>query len=88
MERVAQLAAHFKVPAMVCINKHDLNDAMTGQIEAYAGKNELPVLGKVPFEPAFVEAMVQGQTVLEFKPDSQAAKVVKEIWKKIEAKMS
>ncbi|MGD9023120.1 MAG: ATP-binding protein, partial [Deltaproteobacteria bacterium] len=25
MERVAQLAAHFKVPAMVCVNKFDLN---------------------------------------------------------------
>lgn len=87
MERVAQLAAHFKVPAMVCINKHDLNDDMTGQIEAYAEKNGLPVLGKIPFDPAFVEAMVRGQTVLEFKPASQAAKVVKEIWKKIETKM-
>jgi len=87
MERVAQLAAYFKVPALVCINKHDLNDDMTGQIEAYAEKNGLPVLGKIPFEPAFVEAMVQGQTVLEFKPASQAAKVVQEIWKKIETKM-
>jgi MinD superfamily P-loop ATPase len=84
MERVAQLAAHFKVPAMVCINKYDLNVDMTGQIETYAEKNGLPVLGRIPFEPAFVEAMVQGQTLLEFKPASQAAKVMTEIWKEIE----
>ena len=87
MERVAQLATYFKVPVMVCINKYDLNEEMTGKIVAFADQNGLPVLGKIPFEPAFVEAMVQGQTVLEFKPASQAAKVVQEIWKKIETRM-
>jgi MinD superfamily P-loop ATPase len=87
MDRVAQLAVHFKVPAMVCINKCDLNDAMTVQIENYAKKNGLLTLGKIPFDPAFVEAMVQGQTVLEFKPASQAARAVKDIWHKIEAKL-
>ncbi len=87
MDRVAQLAAHFKVPAMICVNKFDLNDAMTGQIEEYAEKKGLPVLGKIPFDPVFVEAMVQGQTVLEFRPDSQAARAVKDIWQKIETKL-
>ncbi len=87
MDRVAQLAAHFKVPVMICVNKSDLNDAMTGQIEEYAEKKGLPVLGKVPFDPVFVEAMVQGQTVLEFRPDSQAARAVKDIWQKIETKL-
>ncbi len=87
MDRVAQLAAHFKVPAMVCINKCDLNPAMTGQIEGYAEENGLPVLGKIPFDPVFVEAMVQGRTVLEFRPASEAARAVKDIWQKIEAKL-
>ena len=87
MDRVAQLAAHFNVPAMVCVNKCDLNDAMTGKIEAYAEKNGLPVLGKIPFDPAFVEAMVQGLTVLEFKPTSQAARVIEDIWQKVEERL-
>lgn len=83
MARVAQLAAHFKVPVMVCINKYDLNDDMTAQIEAHAKENGLPVMGKIPFEPAFVEAMVQGQTILEFSPASPAARVIREIWERI-----
>jgi MinD superfamily P-loop ATPase len=84
MARVVQLAAHFKVPAMACINKYDLNEAMTGEIEAFAEKNGLPLLGNIPFDPAFVEAMVQGQTVMEYRPASQAAGAIKDIWRKIE----
>ena len=33
MERVVDLAAHFKVPGMVCVNKFDLNLEMTEAIE-------------------------------------------------------
>jgi len=87
MDRVAQLASYFKVPAMVCINKSDLNPEMTGQIEGYAKKNGLPVLGKIPFDPVFVEAMVQGQTVLEFSPASEAAQAIQNIWQKIRVKL-
>lgn len=87
MDRVAQLASYFKVPAMVCINKSDLNPEMTGQIEDYAKKNGLPVLGKIPFDPVFVEAMVQGQTVLEFSPASEAAQAIQNIWQKIRVKL-
>ena len=36
MQRVAELAAHFKVPGLVCVNKYDLNMEMTEKIEDYA----------------------------------------------------
>ena len=36
MERVVQLAAHFKVPARICVNKFDLNLELTRDIEKYA----------------------------------------------------
>jgi MinD superfamily P-loop ATPase len=81
--RVVQLAAHFKIPAMVCINKYDLNGDLTRQIEAYAKENGLPVVGKIPFEPAFISAMVQGQTILEFSPTSPAAGKIDAIWQEI-----
>jgi len=87
LTRVVQLAAHFKVPAVVCINKYNLNDEMTAQIEAFAEDNGLPVVGKIPFEPDFVTAMVQGQTVLEFNPASPAAGGLEAIWQKIKTKL-
>ncbi|MGB5619991.1 MAG: ATP-binding protein, partial [Desulfobacterales bacterium] len=35
MERVVQLAAHFNVPAMVCVNKFDINTEKSRQIEEF-----------------------------------------------------
>ena len=62
MERVVQLAAHFKVPTMICVNKFDLNLEMTQNIENYADKQRIPCLGRIPFDPVFIEAMLQAQT--------------------------
>ena len=39
--RVAQLADHFKVPALICVNKFDLNSALTREIEKYAEEKDI-----------------------------------------------
>ena len=80
MERVSQLSDHFKVPAMVCVNKYDLNLDLTQNIENFAKKNGFNFLGRVPFDPIFTEAMVQSQTILEYGNGSKAGEAVKGIW--------
>ena len=85
MKRVAELAAHFKLPAMVCINKYDLNTDQAATIEQIAKEKGLAVVGKIPFDPAFTAAMVKGKSVVETHGDSQAATVMKEIWKRVKA---
>ncbi len=85
MERVAKLAAHFKIPAMVCINKHDLNPEQSTTIEGLARTHQIEFMGKVPFDPEFTQAMIQGKSVMETAPDSQAAAAVKQIWDRVMA---
>ena len=81
MERVAKLAAHFNLPAMVCINKFDLNADQSRTIEKLAQKHGLGFMGKIPFDPEFTQAMIQGKSVMETAPNSEAAMAVKHIWK-------
>jgi len=83
MVRVAQLAAHFKVPGMICVNKFDLNPAEARIIEDVAREKDLTVLKRIPFDPIFTKAMVQGQTVFEYSTKSEACRVDKQIWGKI-----
>ncbi len=85
MKRVGELAAHFKIPAMVCINKCDLNPEQTRAIETLAIEKDIRVVGKIPFDPAFTKAMIQIQTVLEYDETSPAAEAVKNIWKTVMA---
>jgi len=83
MERVAQLAAHFKVPGMVCVNKFDLNLDQTEAIEKLAKDNNMTIVGRVPFDPVVTESMVQGQTVLEYVGNSEIKSSISEIWRNI-----
>jgi MinD superfamily P-loop ATPase len=83
MERVAQLAAHFNVPAMMCVNKFDLNPDQTHTIEEFAEGKNIRVLGRVPFDPIFTRSMVQGQTIFEYNTKSEAGRAVKQIWERV-----
>lgn len=83
MERVVDLAAHFRVPGMVIVNKYDLNVEMTETIEQLAVQRNLVVLGRVPFDPVFTRSMVQGQTLFEYGAETPTRQVVRDIWVKI-----
>jgi MinD superfamily P-loop ATPase len=85
MERVVQLAAHFKVPGMVCVNKFDLNPGQAEAIERLAKEKKIQVLGRIPFDPVITEAMVGGKTVFEYDAGSRAGRAVRRIWDQIAA---
>jgi MinD superfamily P-loop ATPase len=83
MKRVAELAVHFKVPGLVCINKFDLNPDMTARVETFAAAHNMRVMGRIPFDPVFTRAMIAGQNVLEYTPDSPAAAAIRKVWREI-----
>ncbi len=83
MDRAAQLAVHFKVPGMVCVNKYDLNPEKAAEIETRAAFYHMNVVGRIAFDPVFTQAMVQGQTLPEYAPQADVTRQVKEIWQQI-----
>jgi MinD superfamily P-loop ATPase len=80
MQRVAELARHFKIPAMVCINKYDLNEEMSSDIEKETQRLGIQTVGRIPFDPIFTRAMVEGKTIIEYDSSSQLAETVNSIW--------
>jgi MinD superfamily P-loop ATPase len=87
MERVVDLAAHFKVPAMICVNKSDLNLRLTRDIEKFARQAGVPCLGRIPFDPIFTKAMIQAQTIFEYNTGSEAGGAIRKIWKGLSDKL-
>jgi len=83
MKRVAELAAFFKIPAMLCVNKFDLNPEQGEAIEVFARGKGVRVVGRIPFDPVFTRAMVQGQTIAEFDPGSEGCGAVRQIWENL-----
>ena len=87
MERVAQLASHFKVPAMICVNKFDLNVELTREIEKYAAEKDIACLGRIPFDPIFTKAMIQAQTVFEYDGQSNVGDAIRGTWQRLSEKL-
>jgi MinD superfamily P-loop ATPase len=80
MERVGELARHFNIPAMVCINKYDLNPDQTKRIEDLARKTHIAIAGKISFDPIFTESMIQAKTIFEYDKNSQAGIEIQKVW--------
>jgi len=82
MERVVQMAQHFKTQAACCINKYDINLQNTAQIESWCKKYSIPLLGKIPFDDDVTKSMVQRIPLTEYKNNS-ASKEIKQMWEKL-----
>ncbi|MFH2124242.1 MAG: 4Fe-4S binding protein [Pseudomonadota bacterium] len=79
LERVLDLALHFKLQSFVCINKWDLHPEMTAAIVSACGERGVEVLGHIPFDPLVVESQVQGLPVV-CNAQSPAAVAIRKIW--------
>ena len=83
MKRVLEITANFQVKSYVVINKYDLNESISGRIESWCAENNIPVVGKIPFDEQIVEAMINCQSITEWKPESEVSKEIIRIWKQI-----
>jgi MinD superfamily P-loop ATPase len=82
LERVLGVCRHFNVPALVCINKYDINQENTRQIEGYCLRQGVEVAPKIPFDNAVTEAMVRGLPVVEYA-DNSASRQIELLWQNI-----
>ena len=87
LERVLKLAQQFKVPALVCINKFDLNPAFSGKIAEVSGEYGATVAGQIPFNPDVVKALSQGKTVIEQNCGDVTDTVIN-IWETLKEKLA
>ncbi len=83
LERVLQLCRHFKVPATVLINRADLNPALADEIEDFCRQLGVTCLGRLFFDPVFVEAVVAGKVVSEQEPRGETTLQIAALWRRL-----
>ena len=66
LERVLGVCRHFGVEALVCINKYDINEDNTRQIEGYCSRQGIEIAARIPFDNVVTEAMIHGVPVVEY----------------------
>jgi MinD superfamily P-loop ATPase len=86
LERVIGVCRHFGIPVLVCINKYDINEENTHQIEDYCYKEGIEVAAKIPFDNVVTKAIVHGLPVVEYS-SNKIAQQINELWQIISAKL-
>ena len=81
LKRILGVVRHFRIPAYLVINKADLSDEMSQQIEAFADREDLPLLGKIPYDRKVTTHMVAGRSAVE-DAESCAGIAMKQIFER------
>ncbi len=83
LQRTVDLVRKFNLKPYVIINKYDLNAEMSLDIYEWCFNNSLELIGHLPFDPQMVDSMVNGKSIIEWKPNSEISKKIHLIWSKI-----
>lgn len=83
MERVLKLCRHFEVPAVVIINKADLNPEQAVRIKEMAEELGARVVGSIPFDRQVEEAIRAGEPLVEHN-SGPASSAVRDLWRVLE----
>jgi MinD superfamily P-loop ATPase len=79
LERVLEVCRYFNVPALVCINKCDINLENTRQIERYCRDQKIEVAAKIPFDNVVMEAIIKGLPVVDISR-GRASQEIEHLW--------
>ncbi|MBE0479991.1 MAG: ATP-binding protein [Dehalococcoidia bacterium] len=79
LERVIGVCRHFGVPALICINKYDLNEENTHRIESNCLSQGTEVAGRIPFDNVVTESIVHGVPVVEYS-NGRVSQEIERMW--------
>ncbi len=82
MVRLHGLISRFGIPSALLINKSDLNELYHDKMVYFSLKEDIPIVGEIPYSLSFTRAMAQGKTILEFSQNGISDMVIKS-WKTI-----
>jgi MinD superfamily P-loop ATPase len=85
LKRVLSTTEHFGVPALVAINKADLNVQRSDEVAAFCEERAVELVGRIPYNTAVTEAMVQGQPVTAYT-DGPVSEALRGIWERVKAR--
>lgn len=78
LERIVRVCHHFRVPALICINKYDIDLDNTETIKRRAGQMNCPVAGQIPYDHMVPKAMVSGVPATAY--DCPAGTGIRALW--------
>lgn len=83
LKRVYELVKKFKIKAGCIINKADINNKVSGEIEKFLKIENIAHISSLPYDETFTEAMTEGKTIIEYGKNKLNDSIV-ESWSKVQ----
>ncbi|RDY24093.1 (4Fe-4S)-binding protein [Romboutsia maritimum] len=77
--RVVSLCEYFGIFTMVCINKYDINEEMSLEIESFVNEKELKFVGRIPYDDIVRKSINELKPITHYK-ESESNKAIQDIW--------
>jgi MinD superfamily P-loop ATPase len=87
MDRILGLCEHFKIEALVCVNKYDINEENTEKITQYCKDRNISIAGYIPYDDIITEAMIHGKPVVMYKKN-RTSMAIENMWEKLLERMT
>ena len=87
LSRVADVAGHFGIAGLVCINKWDLNPDVATEIERQAKDRGLSLAGRVRYDRGVTDAQIRKLSVVEYQQNG-CAEDIRGVWGEVCRKLS
>ncbi|MBU2610902.1 MAG: P-loop NTPase, partial [Chloroflexi bacterium] len=85
LKRVLQTTTHFRIPALVVVNKADIYPHGAAEIEAVCAELGVELIGQIPFDPTVTEAMLNGEPVTAYRAKAPSSQALIAIWQIVSA---
>ncbi|NLZ38602.1 MAG: 4Fe-4S binding protein [Firmicutes bacterium] len=86
-KRVTELCRHFGVLTFACINKYDINEKKTKEIEKYCRDNEICLIGKIPYDNVVMQSINELVPVICYE-ESKANQAIRQMWDQLSAQIN
>ncbi len=87
LQRVQKLIKTFNLKAVCIINKYDLNENMTKDIEDFLNEEDIKLVAKLPYDESFTKALTQAESIVEYDKNSKLSSLVIKAWGKIKGEI-
>ncbi len=82
MKRVHELAQHFNIKSMLCVNKYDISNKNTKEVENYCSEMGIEIAAKIPYDIDFTKAQLEEKSIVEYS-HGKASQEIRMMWGKI-----
>lgn len=80
--RALALCRHFRVPALVCVNKFDLNPGLEAEVRDSCAESRTTVTESIPFDASVTKAIQQGVPLVEYDRGA-ASRAMALVWREV-----